>query len=95
MVDSSEHADKREATPRGHLGRFARSATPRTLFDSAIRDMIADDRPATVVALFDDRASFHTIRDWRRGKLRPPIWAIELLRARLLAPLAKLEEIRR
>lgn len=95
MDASTEHAKKPERLPRGHLGRFARRATPPTQFDSAIRHMVKDDRPATLVELFDNRASYHTIRDWRRGKLKAPVWAIELLCTRLETPLAILRAIPR
>lgn len=44
--------------------------------------MVPNDRPDTLVALFDGRASYHTIRNWRRGKNITPKWAVDLLRAK-------------
>ena len=95
MENEAETTQKRDQQPKDHFCRFARRRTPRTQFDRVVRMLAKDDKPATMVALFDNRASHHTIRDWRRGKLRAPAWAIELLRAKLSAPLAILDEIRR
>lgn len=67
---------------RDHAGRFKRLVSPRNAIDRAIREMAADDKPATLVALFDGRASYHTIRSWRRGQAGMPQWAIDLLRAK-------------
>jgi len=83
---------EREQTPRDHRGRFKPSVTPRNGIDSAISLLARDNRPETLVSLFDGRASYHTIRDWRRGKNSAPQWAIDLLHAKISAPLARLAQ---
>lgn len=67
---------------RDVAGRFKRSASPRNAIDRAVRMLAPDDRPQTLVDLFDGRASYHTIRGWRRGQVGTPQWAIDLLRAK-------------
>lgn len=41
-----------------------------------------DGRRETILALFDNRTTWNTIRDWRRGKRHVPQWAIDALTAR-------------
>jgi hypothetical protein len=62
-------------------------ATP---FDRALR--IALDAPSgrpfdrrAVCALFADRASWDTIRHWRRGNAGPPQWAVDIVQTAALA----------
>lgn len=83
---------ERSNAPRDHAGRFARLASPRNGIDRVIRLLAPNDRPETIRALFDGRASHHTIRDWRRGKAPAPQWALDLLGAKLSAPLASLQK---
>lgn len=79
---------------RDYAGRFKRSDTPRNIIDKVIRNMAPNDRPSTLVALFDGRASYHTIRDWRRGRYGPPRWAVELLQEKTAAHLAAIAQIK-
>lgn len=70
---------ERKQTPRDHAGRFKRLEAPRNALDHLVRLLVPNDRPETLVALFEGRASYHTIRDWRRGRRGTPRWAAELL----------------
>src|SRR6266571_4743143 len=84
---SQARADGHSSATRDHMGRFTRTASPRNGLDKAVRALAPNDRPETIRALFDNRASHHTIRDWRRGKAPAPQWALDLIRAKLSAPL--------
>lgn len=66
---------------RDHAGKFKRPDVPRNSIDRAIRLLAPNDRPETLIALFDGRAGYHTIRGWRK-RARAPQWAVELLQAK-------------
>lgn len=74
-------AEEGTNAPRDHSGKFKRLVAPRNSVDHAIRVLARDDQPETLVALFDGRASYHTIRSWRK-RARAPQWAVDLLRAK-------------
>ena len=74
---------------------FPDKASPRSNFDQAICLMIGlpprsgitgmrDGRRAKILALFDGEATWSQIREWRRGRSKPPIWACERLAAKAL-----------
>ena len=88
-----EHAAQSSAQHE-HVESFAAPPSPRTEFDRALLRLIGlrakhqldgrrDGRHAAMRKALDDRATFHQIRDWRRGKARPPQWAIELVATKL------------
>src|SRR5262245_8158093 len=75
-----------------------RLRTPSTAFDRACRLL----GPLTAInlettTLLQGRVRPETIRDWRRGRRRPPLWAIgvlqEALRSRARAMLESVEEL--
>jgi hypothetical protein len=41
-----------------------------------------------LLALFDNRATIDSIKNWRYGRSRPPQWAIDILRSKLNAKAA-------
>lgn len=82
MVETQESGVEGEEcsnAARDVAGRFKRSVVPRNTIDHAIRVLAPDDRPQTLVALFDGRVGYHTIRGWRK-RARAPQWAVDLLR---------------
>lgn len=83
---------ERSKAPRDHTGRFERLAVPRNTVDRAIRLLAPDDRPATLVSLFNNRAGYHTIRGWRK-RGRAPRWAVELLQTKTAAWRAAVDAI--
>jgi hypothetical protein len=94
---------KRARGQRGYLWSARthpapRLRTPSTAFDRACRLL----GPLTAInlettALLQGPARPETIRDWRRGRRRPPLWAIgvlqEALRSRARAMLESVEEL--
>ena len=59
--------------------------------DTAIKSLLLP--PMTqqkLLSLFDNRVPFSSIRAWRYGWSRPPIWAVELLQAKLEAHVKEL-----
>jgi hypothetical protein len=90
--DIEREAPKGKRGPRDHLGRFKRLDAPRNAVDRAIRLIAPDDRPETLMALFDNRVGYHTIRSWRR-RGHAAQWAVDLLRAKDAARSAVLNEM--
>lgn len=39
-------------------------------------------RPTDVVALFEHRTTYGTIKQWRHGRRNMPAWAVEIIRAK-------------
>ena len=89
--DGQDTGKEAHNAARDHAGRFKRSALPRNAIDRAIRTLAPNDRPQTLVDLFDGRANYHTIRSWRRGQVGTPQWALDLISAKLEGPLAALK----
>lgn len=46
---------------------------------AALKRLVPSGRRADLIALFDGRAPWLTIRDWRRGRRSIPQWARDLL----------------
>jgi hypothetical protein len=49
------------------------------MLNNLIADLVQHDTPANVAALFENRASIHTIRSWRNGNRYVAPWALELI----------------
>ena len=78
----------------GHVGPLKDRGSTRTKFDAAILALI-DKRPRTgatglrdgrrkaMLAALDGEATYHQIKDWRRGKSKPPQWAVDKINTKL------------
>lgn len=80
QADDSERAapKAKRAAPR-HTGNLERSAVSARLLNKLIAELVAEDTPANVAALFENRASINTIRSWRNGNRYVAPWALQLL----------------
>lgn len=61
--------------------------------EHAIRLLVPSGRRAEIVALFDHRTTYGTIRGWRRGRRNPPAWAVQAIREateRVFEPIRRL-----
>ena len=58
--------------------------------DRAIRGLVPSGSRRAILALFDNRATWSAIRHWRKGRAKPPQWAVDILKARA-APILELE----
>ena len=83
-----------ERAAREHVLSVPTHLSPRTEFDRALllllnlqvkhqRDGRRDGRYAAMRAALNQRATDHQIRDWRRGKVSPPQWAVDLIATKL------------
>ena len=79
-----------------HVESFAPQAFPRSDFDHALLAYLAlnarhgvdgmrDGRRAAMVAVFNGRATWDAIRQWRRGVARAPQWAWDMLDKKMAA----------
>ena len=74
-------AERSECAPIGVPGPISSNNHP-TAIDRAVRALIPRGTRAEILALFDDRVTWDTIRHWRTGKHGAPQWAIDRLRER-------------
>ena len=58
--------------------------------DTAIRRLVPSGRRADVRALFQNRATWSAICHWRKGRVKPPQWAVDCLRD-YIAPVLAIE----
>ena len=58
--------------------------------DIAIRRLVPSGRRRDVLALFQNRATWSAVCHWRKGRVLPPQWAVDLLRA-YVAPVMAIE----
>jgi hypothetical protein len=58
--------------------------------DRAIRALVPSGRRREILELFGNRVTWGAIRHWRKGRYKPPQWAIDRLRTRI-APILELE----
>lgn len=79
-----------------HIGPLDRPTVPRSNFDRAMlaylqltaldgRNGLSDGRRRRMVTALNNRASWETIRHWRRGTRPAPQWAVELLDSKIAA----------
>ena len=75
-----------------HTGHHSAPKTtiPLPPIERAIRALVPSGRYAEITALFEARVPYSYIREWRRGRSKPPQWALDLC-ARRLAPYVELE----
>ncbi len=57
----------------------------RPEIDDVIRWLVPSGSHSAIEALFDHRAPFSCIREWRRGRTGVPEWARDILAAKVLA----------
>ena len=80
--------------PVEHVESFADRVATRSNFDAALlaylalhprsgRDGLRDGRRAAMRRALDNRATWHQIKDWRRGWRPAPQWAKDLLAQKL------------
>lgn len=85
----------KDAVPE-HLASFEPRPATRSNFDAALlaylerqprsgRDGLRDGRRAAMLAVFEGRATWHQIKDWRRAWRRVPAWAWDMLDSKLAA----------
>ena len=75
-------AERSECAPIDH---------PRPVpIDTAIRRLVPSGRRRDVLALFQNRATWSAVCHWRKGRVLPPQWAVDLLRA-YVAPVMAIE----
>ena len=70
----SSNADAPESHPR----LSSRHKSPQA-FELALQRLGAAGSTTQVTALFDGHATWHQVRDWRRGRARVPQWAWDYL----------------
>ena len=58
--------------------------------DRAIRVLAPSGSRREILALFDTRVTWSAIKHWRRGRAKPPQWAVDYLQSRV-APILELE----
>ena len=80
----------RERTTAGHLTPVNLQSAPPLIADM-IRTLVPNGKHADIMALFEHRTTFGTIKGWRKGRRPAPQWAIDLC-VRRLAHSAKLME---
>lgn len=62
--------------PQDHIRNF-KASVPRG-FAELLLELFPPGSPhAALTAFFDNRATFQAIYDWRRGKAKPPQWALD------------------
>ena len=83
-------AKNHERTTAGHLTPVSLQAAPPLITDM-IRALVPSGKHADIMALFEYRTTFGTIKGWRKGRRRAPQWAIDLC-VRRLARSAELME---
>jgi len=71
---SSAPPSHRESLP-------AASALPH--LEHVIRKLVPSGRRAEITALFDGKAPYNSIKDWRKGRRYPPAWAIDMVQKRV------------
>ena len=70
------------ANIRRHAPQFRE---PSNAFDRTCALLCPEDRNDGVAGLLQGHVRPETVRDWRRGRRRPPVWAIEVLQDALKA----------
>ena len=91
-LDNKSAEPKAERTAPRHCESLARTVAP---LEKAIRLLAADGTQESILALFDNRTTWNTIRDWRRGKRKVAPWAIELIERKGQAVIQASKEIER
>ena len=61
-----------------------------TPIDTAIRRLVPSGRRRDILALFGNRVTWGAIAHWRKGRVKPPQWAVDCLRA-YVAPVMAIE----
>ena len=61
--------------------------------EAAIRYLVPSRSRADIVALFDQRAAYQSIMNWRQGRRHLPEWARELLTKKLRAEIERRAKI--
>ena len=85
-----------------HVDNFKRYPVPRSSFDRALLALLAlrphngldgstDGRRAAMRHALDNRASWPSIRHWRRGTRQAPQWAVDLINRKIADRLKELE----
>jgi hypothetical protein len=70
-------------------------APPRNVIGRAIAALIPDNTPRFywhVIELFQERASYSQIKDWRRGKAKTPAWTLSVLELELQKRIQEMTE---
>lgn len=95
MQDTAELLQARDAAhgPSEYPDSLPRSKA-RPEIDRAIRALVPTNRRIEIVALFDKRTTYGTIRHWRTGRRSTPQWALDLA-AEKAAQIGALEPILR
>ncbi len=89
MVARSNDNAAKHALPE-HLEALPRTPSHRTAFDRLICEVIGckptdgldgkrDGRRDAFRRALNGKATYDQIRDWRRGKAKPPQWAVDML----------------
>ncbi len=94
LQTNGNRRDAQASDTRKHGKSFPRNKVTNGI-DRAIK-VACDPYPVTrqrLLDLFDGHAPFTSIRSWRYGWSRPPMWAVELLQAKINMRLKELYHV--
>lgn len=81
-TDSEELVNGSALAPAGHLESLPARILPSAI-DDALRELAPSGRRKDILALFDNRITWGTVKNWRKRRHPLPLWARDSLLAKL------------